>query len=242
MIRYGSALARATERVRGPGSGRRPIVIALGLTSLAHAAGLVLVQAGPAQAGGRAAGAAAVLQVRTLVPAVPDPVAPVATSERAPSKARDALVPDRSVSLAAASPAPAPAPAPAPISPLPAPAPTLVSPALSAPRDGLLLDYIPRSLLTTPPVATSAIEIVFPAGVDNDVHLTAELSLFIDETGVVQYVRVDSEALPPVMEAAARTAFLRGRFSPGEVQGRPVRSVIRVEVSFEAQTQSGPGP
>jgi len=113
---------------------------------------------------------------------------------------------------------------------VPAHAPT----ALPIHSEGLLLDYLPRGMLSRAPAPQSSIEIPFPPEVDNEVHLTAALSLFIDETGVVQQVRIDSPILPAPMEEAARTAFLRARFSPGEVEGRPVRSLVRVEVTFDA--------
>jgi hypothetical protein len=98
-------------------------------------------------------------------------------------------------------------------------------------------------MLSRAPSPQASIEIPFPPDVDNEVHLTAALSLFIDETGVVQQVRIDSPILPPPMEEAARTAFLRARFSPGEVDGRPVRSLVRVEVTFDSEgTHSGSAP
>jgi periplasmic protein TonB len=60
------------------------------------------------------------------------------------------------------------------------------------------------------------------------------LSLFIDETGKVVRVRVDSQTLPLEMQDAARSAFMGAAFTPGLVDGLPVRSRIRVEVTFEA--------
>jgi hypothetical protein len=60
------------------------------------------------------------------------------------------------------------------------------------------------------------------------------LSLFIDETGKVVRVRVDTQTLPLEMQDAARSAFMGTAFTPGLVDGLPVRSRIRVEVIFEA--------
>ncbi len=62
--------------------------------------------------------------------------------------------------------------------------------------------------------------------------------MFIDETGKVVRVRVETQAFPPEMQEAARSAFMDAIFTPGLVDGLPVRSKIRVEVTFEAGTAS----
>jgi hypothetical protein len=68
-----------------------------------------------------------------------------------------------------------------------------------------------------------------PAGRFNEV-----ISLFIDEAGVVQRVRLDGPGLPDSLQAVAQDAFLHARFSPGLLAGQPVRSWIRLEVEFDA--------
>ena len=47
-------------------------------------------------------------------------------------------------------------------------------------------------------------------------------------------VRVDTSdaELPGPYITAARDAFLQARFAPGEIQGRAVKSLIHIEVSF----------
>jgi len=102
------------------------------------------------------------------------------------------------------------------------------------PRGGRDMDYVPPALLTVTPKPVAPINVPFPSSVPGEVHLRAELSLFIDEQGVVQRVRVDGPPLPPVLDDAARTTFLQARFTPGEVNGHAVRSLIRVEVSFDS--------
>ena len=59
------------------------------------------------------------------------------------------------------------------------------------------------------------------------------LALYIGEGGQVQFVRVQSGSLPPVLADAAIRAFVAARFSPGELNGQPVKSRIFVEVSFD---------
>ena len=117
----------------------------------------------------------------------------------------------------------------APIEPLTAPERT--------PRGDLRgFDYVPRELLSTPPTPVEDIEVPFPDSIGgSDFKLSLQLSLFIDETGQVQRVRVDGPPLAPDLESAARQAFVRARFTPGQVDGRAVRSLIRVEVTFESR-------
>jgi hypothetical protein len=65
------------------------------------------------------------------------------------------------------------------------------------------------------------------------------LTLFIDEQGVVRRVRIDEAddtGLPPLLEDTARQTFLQSAFTPGEVEGRPVRSQLRIEVEFATES------
>ena len=96
-------------------------------------------------------------------------------------------------------------------------------------------DYLPRERLSVAPRPLASIDIPFPPDVPGTVNLATELSLFIDETGTVRRVRVDGAALPPALEDAARSSFLAARFTPGELDGAPVRALIRVAVSFETE-------
>jgi len=123
--------------------------------------------------------------------------------------------------------------APAATASLPASAPVIAAIG-GEPRGGRDMDYVPRALLTVTPKPVAPINVPFPSSVPGEVHLRAELSLFIDEQGVVQRVRVDGPPLPPVLDDAARTTFLQARFTPGEVNGHAVRSLIRIEVSFDS--------
>ena len=71
-----------------------------------------------------------------------------------------------------------------------------------------------------------------------DPDFRAVLTLFIDDQGVVQRVRVDAaqdSGLPAALEEATRQTFLRSAFVPGELDGRPVRSQLRIEVEFTTE-------
>jgi len=218
-----------SEGPRKPAAVRyRRVAFMAAIALTGHVAALTWASSSVAPAGGRSS-ATATLKARVIEDARAAPAALTSDSSAATSltvaSPRDVgapfhtertakkAEPDRSIS---------------------APVPAHPSTALPINSDGLLLDYLPRGMLSRAPAPQSSIEIPFPPEIDNEVHLTAALSLFIDETGVVQQVRIDSPILPPPMEEAARTAFLRARFSPGEVEGRPVRSLVRVEVTFDA--------
>ena len=101
-------------------------------------------------------------------------------------------------------------------------------------------DYYPRADLSLAPAPLDAIVIDYPPIADDSGHHVSELSLFIDEAGRVTRVRVDGEALPPALEQAARAAFTSARFRPGEVEGRAVKSRIRIEVVFDIRPPGSP--
>lgn len=97
-------------------------------------------------------------------------------------------------------------------------------------------DYFPRALLTQAPSPIEPVVIDYPA-IDRDPgHHSSELTLFIDETGRVARVRVDGAELPFELEVAARNAFINARFRSGELDGRAVKSQIRIEVVFDSRT------
>jgi hypothetical protein len=100
-------------------------------------------------------------------------------------------------------------------------------------------DYVPREFLSLAPAPLSAIEVPFPDSVTGEVKIDVQLALFIDESGVVQRVRVEGAGLPPVFEDAAAAAFRQARFTPGQVDGQVVRSLIKVAVTFESQAVKG---
>ena len=111
---------------------------------------------------------------------------------------------------------------------------------LVAPAGESDVDYYPRAALSLAPAAVDAIVIDYPPIADDSGHHVSELSLFIDEAGRVTRVRVDGPALPAALEQAARAAFMGARFRPGEVDGRAVKSRIRIEVVFDMRTSNSP--
>lgn len=95
-------------------------------------------------------------------------------------------------------------------------------------------DFFPRHALDVGPYPAAPVLIEYPPVRGKGGTHASELSIFIDETGKVVNVRVDGQPLPQVMEEAARSAFMDAAFSPGLVDGLPVRSRIRIEVTFQA--------
>lgn len=100
--------------------------------------------------------------------------------------------------------------------------------------------FLPRSRLTIPPAPLANIVIEYPLAEGVRRHYVGELSLFIDETGRVVRIRSDGTPLPQALDDAAREAFAKARFTPGELEGRKVRSRIRVEVTFDERPRTAP--
>ncbi|MBT2324984.1 energy transducer TonB [Variovorax paradoxus] len=108
-------------------------------------------------------------------------------------------------------------------------APTNAGPTAAANHD----DYLPRAMLSVPPVVQTPVIIAAPEDETQVGRHVGILSLFIDEEGRVQRVTGHEPLLPPVLEEAARKAFMDAQFAPGELDGRPVKSRTRVEVVFD---------
>lgn len=109
-----------------------------------------------------------------------------------------------------------------------------VAPAVFFPRIDPDEGFLPRSMLSETPSPTGPVILDFPEFNGEQARYVSELLLFIDEFGQVVRVRVDGPELPPELEEAARSAFLAARFEAGQIEGRAVRSRIRVEVSFDS--------
>jgi hypothetical protein len=96
-------------------------------------------------------------------------------------------------------------------------------------------DYLPRSALTVGPRPVVPVLIDYPA-FDGERDLYAgEFDVLIDDSGGVVRVLPVTVDLPMVLSDAVRDAFLPARFDPGEIEGRPVRSRLRIEVTFDSR-------
>ncbi|RZS58700.1 energy transducer TonB [Sphaerotilus mobilis] len=130
------------------------------------------------------------------------------------------------------------------------PASTLGVAGAASQADGVAVDrrvddealFLVRSQLDRPPNATGAIDLPYPESAPLG-HYRAVMTLFIDEAGQVRRVRLDAgQILPPLLEDAARQAFLQARFEPGLKNGAAVRSRMRVAVEYGADPVSPSTP
>ena len=94
-------------------------------------------------------------------------------------------------------------------------------------------DYLPRPLLSAPPVVRTPVLMAAPPGETEIARRVGTLSLFIDEHGMVHHIVANEPRLPAAFEQAARDAFMAAHFSPGQLEGQAVKSRIRVEVVFD---------
>lgn len=101
------------------------------------------------------------------------------------------------------------------------------------PIDGGADDYLPRGKLTTSARPLNDIRIPWPSFLPTIGMQSAVFTLFIDEFGKVREMVPDGHTLPPVMEDVSRKAFMSTAFRPALVDGRPVKSIQRIEVFFE---------
>lgn len=199
---------------------RGGLLACIGLSAVAHAA-LVGYLAGPGRPGLASRAVPAALQVRVASSAdnaspaaLPLPTAAVVTGS-------EMQQPDASLATGAQVAAPQ-------------------EPAVRAAGTGRFdeSDFIPRPRLSVAPIPQQPVLLAWPSeNAPPAGRYTAILSLFIDEQGIVRRVRVEGEALPPALRDQATAAFAGVRYSPGQVEGRDVKSRIRIEVSFEADAQ-----
>lgn len=93
--------------------------------------------------------------------------------------------------------------------------------------------YIPRPLLTVPPVPQEPVIMTPPKGAFEAARISGILSLYIDEQGRVHHIAANGAPMPPEFEEAARQTFSALTFRPGILDGAAVKSRIRIEVVFD---------
>ena len=127
----------------------------------------------------------------------------------------------------------------APVTPL---QPSEVAPVIPADAVFEPAVYVPRALLTVGPVARAPVLLDWPANWLARGTYRGVLKLYLDEQGRVERVEADDDtALPGPLFDVARAAFMATTFSPGELNGQAVRTVMRVEVEFDGGG-AGPAP
>lgn len=94
-------------------------------------------------------------------------------------------------------------------------------------------EYVRAGELSQRPRLLSTVHIDVREGVTGRPPRRAYLRVLINERGGVDNVLVDQSDLPADYEQAARDAFLRAEYAPGEIDGVAVRSQIRIEVTYD---------
>lgn len=225
-------------------SARWPLMACALLSVAAHAVLLDVLRAAPhagqpgtaqlaSQHGALPGNALPALRVRTLAAGHDRPTMrpPQPASITIPQRAREAT-PDRPVDAApdsALEPTLALAHAATPVE---APSPDTITPPPPNTPPGPDI-FIPRPELTVPPMPQTPVVLNAPDGESAPARRVGVLALYIDEAGRVDHIVPDTPRLPPDYERVAREAFMHTVFTPGQQQGRVVKSRIRVEVVFD---------
>lgn len=173
----------------------------------------------------------------------------LAAQESVPAK--PVVMPARKESVPASKREPAP-PRPEPPKPVSVPPPEPLPPAESRveppPVDGPPgievpqvedPEFYPARMLDRFPKPVAEVELHYPdkAG-SEDLSGTVTLLLLIDELGMVVKASVVEADPPGYFEEAAIEAFRSILFTPGERDGKVVKSRLVVQVSFDAKTDS----
>lgn len=120
------------------------------------------------------------------------------------------------------------------------PEPAKATAGAAAPQDrvastdnGLLPYYHPPGELSTKPQAVEEIRFA-DAGALADIQSgSLILELFINETGRLDRVRVESGSLPESFQEIVAETFRQALFTPGMKNHVPVKSRLRIEVAVE---------
>jgi TonB family protein len=92
--------------------------------------------------------------------------------------------------------------------------------------------YFTTDRLTKQPLATSQPSLTVPRQTARYVSGRMMLRVWINELGGVDEVEVESSNLPETVYSLAVAAFRKLHFVPGEVDGRPVGVLMRIEIAY----------
>lgn len=130
---------------------------------------------------------------------------------------------------------PPPAELPVPLAPTPPPTPPAEPPRLAIALDSVVdLTYYRSRDLDRQPTARTAIEPVYPPEAESARRSgVVRLQLKIEVDGRVSEVEVVESNPPGVFDASAVDAFRAAHFTPGQRAGRPVRTLMLIEVTYD---------
>ncbi len=144
------------------------------------------------------------------------------------------------------SPMPLPAPAPPTVAPAPAPAPAAEA---ASSRPVLRLDmtplvdstyYTPRELDVLPRASVGIMPEFPDSAAQHGQQGWVLLTVRLDDSGVVQSVRVKAGDPPGVFDQSALEAFRHAHFEPGRKGGRPVNTEMDIRVEYQLDTPVNP--
>jgi hypothetical protein len=92
--------------------------------------------------------------------------------------------------------------------------------------------YYRSDELTRPPRPASQPRLEIPRSVARTVTGKVVLRLWINELGIVDAVEVEDSSLPQTVSRMVAEAFGEVQFSAGELDGRRVRTLMRIEVAY----------
>jgi hypothetical protein len=93
--------------------------------------------------------------------------------------------------------------------------------------------FLPTTALTRPPQPVEYIELNPANKPWNKVEGGVVMTLWIDARGNIVDTKVESNDLPEVVTDFVRRTFEAARFVPGELNGRAVGSMMRIEVRYD---------
>ncbi len=94
--------------------------------------------------------------------------------------------------------------------------------------------YFSAEQLSRPPRPLGMVNLNIPEKQLLTAPGTLVLTLWIDELGRVMSYKVDAPDLPEEYTTAVAEAFSATRFAPGEIRGRKVSSILKVEIRHDA--------
>lgn len=105
-----------------------------------------------------------------------------------------------------------------------------------------LIGYYPAVRLTRMPEAIGLFDIKPPAGGDTGIGGKMTVRIWIGANGAIDQARVLSSGLPQAYTDAALAAFENLRFTPGQIDGLPVKSWAEVVIEYaDFRDQPQPG-
>lgn len=112
-------------------------------------------------------------------------------------------------------------------------APDAADPKHSEPDTAALDTFLNPDQLTSVPEPQGDIDLNLPEARLLSSPGTLVLKLWIDETGVVVHTELERSELPAAYSDAVVRVFGNALFAPGQVNGSPVNSILRIETRYE---------